>query len=521
MIIAPNRNIVRPPARKPQWLIDHLVKVKGDPAYLPDGRKIVLQDPNGKVLYAAWPKQLWLHECTTPKALLEGERGTGKSHSLRWDCHLPAMAFAGYKYLILRRTMPELRKSHLKSIGAEMRALGGRALGINAGSPEAHYPNGSVGIFGHCETEADIEKYLSAEFHKIVFDEIVTFDWDMVTRISTSCRVPEGSGLIAMVRGGTNPMGTSADEVYRHFIGRDITFEEDEEYDPADWTSLHMTMDDNPSLDKVQYLKQFAGVPDAYKKAWLRGEWGVEGAYFTVNPENLVTEPEVIDAWATGGGYKRGDDMQPFTRLLHWVHVYRLFDYGWHDPSVCLWVAVLPSGREIVFREHTWNECTIQQIAKEMKALSDGMRVVTTICDETLGKGEKEMGHCLADEMELMGIGCTKGVNDRTAGPRAVQLGLSTLLEDGRPKTQILVDEVNQTGCTMLVKTLRAMRVDKKRPGRMADHKMDHMPVCLGYFRQAGVGPSHAPVQETRYGHLLHAMRRDRVLGQDGVRKHY
>jgi hypothetical protein len=35
------------------------------------------------------------------------------------------MACPGLDYLIVRRTMPELRKSHLKFIEAEMRRLGG------------------------------------------------------------------------------------------------------------------------------------------------------------------------------------------------------------------------------------------------------------------------------------------------------------------------------------------------------------------------------------------------------------
>lgn len=503
----------------PAWLVEHRARVAGDPRFLPDGRQIVLQNPQGKVLYAAWPKQVSLHECLTPNFILEGERGTGKSHSLRWDCHIKSMTYPGYKYLILRRTMPELRKSHLKFIEREMDSLGGRALGVRTGNPECYYKNGSVGIFGHCETEADVEKYLSAEFYEIVFDEIVTFPWEWLTRISTSCRVPEGSGLTAMVRGGTNPLGVSAEEVYRYFISRDISPEEDEEYHADEWGSLHMTMDDNPSLDKAQYLKRFAGLAEAYKKAWLRGEWGVEGAYFNITPSMLTAEHELVDAYQPGGGYTAGMALTEFTRLP-WIHVYRLFDYGWHDPSACLWVAVLPNGREVVFHEKLWVETPIKEIVADMKRESDGMRIITTICDPTLWDGEKEMGHCIADEMESMGISCTKGVNDRTSGPRAVQEGLNTLLTDGKPKTMIYVDELKGIGCTTLVKSLRAMRVDKKRPGRMADHKMDHLPVCLGYLRQAGVGPSFAPVFENRYGHILKSLQHGgrRVLGNDGVR---
>lgn len=511
-------------APKPAWLVEHLQRTQGDPRFLPDGRQIILRNRAGKVLYAAWPKQVALHECTIPNFLLEGERGTGKSHSLRWDCHLSAMAYPGYKYLILRRTMPELRKSHLKWIEREMDSLEGRALGVRTGNPECYYKNGSVGIFGHCETEADIEKYLSAEFYKIVFDEIVTFEWEMVTRISTSCRVAgqaEEDGVEACVRGGTNPLGVSAEDVYRYFIGKNITPEEDAEYIPHEWGSLHMTMDDNPSLNRAKYLKRFAGLAEAYKKAWLRGEWGVDGAYFTITPDMLTTELEAVDAYQPGASYKLGDLRLPFTRFP-WIHVYRLFDYGWHDPSVCLWVGVLPNGREIAFQEQMWVETPIKEIVADMKKSSDNMRIITTICDPTLWDGEKEMGHCMADEMEALGVACTKGVNDRTAGPRAVQEGLNTRLPDGKPKTMIYVDEAAGTGCVNLVKALRAMRVDKKKPGRMADHKMDHLPVCLGYFRQAGVGPSQPPVIETRYGHLLNNLRGSgrKILGSDGVRHH-
>ena len=144
-------------------------------------------DGKSKVIYAAWPKQIFLHSVTTPNFLLEGERGTGKSTCLRWDCHLKALAYPGYKYLILRRTMGELRKSHLTPdlLPTEIELLGGRSLGMRTGHAEAIYLNVSFGLFGHCETEADIDKYLSTQFYQIVFDEIVTFPWDWLTRIAT------------------------------------------------------------------------------------------------------------------------------------------------------------------------------------------------------------------------------------------------------------------------------------------------------------------------------------------------
>jgi hypothetical protein len=459
-------------------------------------------DGSKEVLYAPHPKQREFHTVTTPNFILEGERGTGKSTVLRWDCHLKALAYPGYKYLILRRTMPELRKSHLLFLPSEMDKLGGVFLKTHS---QAEYANGSVGLFGHCETEADIEKYLSAEFYQIVFDEIVTFDWDMVTKIGVACRVPTGSGLTAMVRGGTNPLGVSAEEVYRYFIGRDITIEEDPDYVKDEWGALHMEMTDNPSLDKAQYVKRFAGLPEAYRKAWLHGEWGVEGAYFSIEPKHLITElPEVVGP--------RGQTAEMLS--WPWINVYRLLDYGWHDPTVCLWVAVLPNGQEIAFKEESWVHTSAQKVAADIARLSEGLRVVGTLADSTMWSGEREMGHSLADEFEYAGIPLTKAKNDRVAAGLAIQTHLnSTVTKGADPKLLIY-----EPGCPVLVRALRSMRVDKKHPGRIADHKMDHLPICLGYFCMSGVGPSYAPNESSLPRWMRPKPGQTRNLGYEGVR---
>lgn len=474
----------------------------------PAADAIVLTNPDGstEVLYEPTDLGRRAHACTTPNFLLEGERGTGKSTILRWDCHLKALAYPGYKYLILRRTMPELRKSHLLFLSSEMRKLGGFYHKTNV---ETHYANGSVGLFGHCETEQDIERYLSAEFYQIVFDEIVTFPWDWVTRIAASCRVPRGSGLMAFVRGGTNPLGVSADEVYRYFIARDIGPDEDPEYAKDEWGSIHTVMDDNPHLDKDQYLKRFQGLPEAYRKAWLLGEWGVEGAYFSLRPEH---ETRVLPEL-------QGPDGQ-FRSMLAWpwLHVYRVVDFGWHDPTVCLWVAVLPNGRYIPFKEKLWVQTPVQTIARDILRESDGMRVVGTLADPTLWAGEREMGHSLADEFERAGISLTKAKNDRTAAGFAIQEHLNRPLKDGHPQLIVYDPQRQGIGCPTLLKTLRAMRVDKKHPGRIADHKQDHLPICLGYFCMAAPAPTIIPTV-SRIPQWMQPKTGTRfVLGSEGVR---
>lgn len=447
------------------------------------------------------------HESTLPKMIMEGRRGTGKSHTMRWDFHIRAMGYAGFKYLMLRRTMPELRKSHLQFVETDMDKMGGRALGVRSGNVEMHYPNGSRGLFGHCETEADVLKYLSAQFDAICFDEITTFDWDMVTRISTSCRVIEGSGLIAIIRGGTNPIGISADEVHHYFIAKDITREEDAKYDPADWGSLHIERTDSAHIDYDQYDKQFVGLSKAYQDAWLDGKWGVEGAYFDIDPSRhlLNRMPDI----------QGSEGMPPRMALFWpWLNIYCVFDYGFHDPAVCVWIAVMPNGRYIPFKEMSWVRKTAQQIIPELIAASEGMKVITTIADPTLWDGEKEMGTCMAHLFENAGINMTKGVNDRTAAGFAIQELLNTNLPDGEPTLQIMEKE-----CSTLVKTLGSMRIDKKHPGRIADSKVDHMPIALGYLAQARPPATRIPaiVHERPWMGSTDGQRK--VLGAGNVRR--
>jgi hypothetical protein len=468
------------------------------------------------------------HASTLPNLLMEGRRGTGKSHCARYDFHMRALSDPGYTYLILRRTMPELRKTHLLYVPSEMESFNDEdGQGGNVylrGTFTAQYGNGSVGLFGHCETEADIEKYLGGQFCAIFFDEITTFPWEWVTKISSSARVEEGSHRIAIVRGGTNPIGVSAEEVHRYFIEKDVIPEEDPDYNPNDWGNIHLEREDNPYLDFEQYDRRFAGLPAAYRKAWVDGQWGVEGAYFSVGPQHLVSPP-LFESFDKKTGQRTinvyGQPIGPRNVLdnLQWLHVYRVIDWGWHDPTVCLWVAVTPAGRLIPFREMTWLRTPVDEVANDIKAASAGMsHIVTTFADPTLWDGQKEMGHCLADEFEDRGIALTKAKNDRTAAGLAIQEYLTTKLADGKPKLQMYVDEGDKSiGVPTLNRTLRAMRVDKKKPGRIADHRADHFPICLGYVCMAGVGPSPEPSQAVQRRWMVDRTANRGIIGNGAV----
>lgn len=233
------------------------------------------------VLYVPTKKGQEYHQRTEPNVLFYGGRGSAKSTTGRWDAHLRALSHPGYSYVILRRTYPELQRSHLVHINYEMKMLGGT---FHHTDRVATYPNGSKGFFSHCQSEEDVLKLLSAEFALAVFDELTTFDWEMFLKLAASVRVAVGSGLIAMVRGLTNPLGPSAAEVMQYFVSKDIDHEEDPDYNPNDWYAIKANIEDNPHIDRGQYVKRFAGLSLSVRKAWVDGDFSNEDALFDFRP---------------------------------------------------------------------------------------------------------------------------------------------------------------------------------------------------------------------------------------------
>lgn len=471
--------------------------------------------------YVPTAKGLDFHESVCPNELIEGSRGTGKSMIIRNDAHMKAMAYAGYTYLIVRRTMPELKKSHLRFIGIEMKRMGGY---FHRTDNIAYYPNGSQGFFSHCETEDDMMKLLSSEYSAIYFDEISTFTWVMITKIASCARVADDSGLIAIVRGGTNPIGIGAGEVRRYFITKDVSPEEDPDYDPSEYHSIHTTLDDNPHIDKAQYIKRLSMLPEHIKRAWLDGEWIVEGAYFhdyRPSKKVLSADLELLQthvlgetiAWHVSSTYPVVKDKQ--AHLIKWIHIYRALDWGFSpNPCVCLWIAMLPNGRAFVLKERSWKSTPAAQVAKDIIEDSKGMHIVDTYCDPSMFFGsEATDSMSIGDIFEDNGVWLTPSQNDRAAAGFAIHEYLNTILIDGFPKIQIY-----EFGCPMLLRTLPEMRVHKTDPKKIADGADDWV-IALAYFCMSRVGTSREHITSNTPRWMKPKKAKMRRLGTESVRR--
>lgn len=470
-----------------------------------DGISIVNEKGETEILYQPSEKQKLFHQCTVPNALFWGGRGSGKSMALRWEAHARALAHPGFTYVILRRTYPELQKSHLIHVQRELKKLGGT---FNQTDRIATYPNGSKGFFSHCATEDDALNLLSAEFAWMGVDELSTFEWDMFTRLAASVRVPVNSNLTAMVRAATNPLGPSAQKILEYFVDKNVSLDDDPDYNPDDWTSIHANLIDNPHLDQAQYRKRFSGLPSHVRKAWVEGEFVLENALFDLQPS------------IEGKPYHVIHDLD-LPKILKVATVYRAIDAGWFpDPTVVLWIAHL-GNRHIVFNEKIWYKTIAADIAADIKdedARLGVTKIAMTYCDPSMDINTTADIRTVRETYEDNGIPMECSINARDKFATAVHQALAEEAGEGVPRIQFYT--YGPRGCPYLVRSIPQMRYDQKRPQFMADHKDDHAVVALAYYlmshsadpRFQGSSPTGLPkwMRPKKSEHF--------VLGRDNVR---
>jgi phage terminase large subunit len=416
-----------------------------------------LEHADGRVdvLYNPTPRQDAFHLSGAPNALFGGAAGGGKSHCLRWDAYMRCFSQPGYRALLLRRTYPELADTHIERVIVEVAKL--KALGVNVEWSKTEYklrfffPDGEQSVlqFGHCEDDSTVAKYLSTEYDAIYFDEASTFEERHYLWISSRARGTK-PGVQAIVRCGSNPGGTGALWLKRRYIDKDITFEEDEAYDPADYEFVPSKLTDNPYLGD-DYRKRLLALPSAaLRRAYLYGEWDVfEGQEFA---EWRAAE-HIVDELPTING-------KPITEVP-WIEVFRAVDWGYTDNGVCGWYACLPDGRLLKFKEYVFKTTIAKLVAKNIKELSKGMKVRYTVADPSMWMKSGQLGESIAETFAKNGVGCIQADNDRINGWQRLHHFLSE--RGGHENLPLL--QFYRAGCPYTIRTLPIMVSDGRKPG--------------------------------------------------------
>ncbi len=261
--------------------------------------------------------------------------------------------FDGLQCYLFRRISEDLVKNHIegpKGLRAMLAPWALKGL-VSIVEDEIRFWNGSKIYLCHCKDEKDRFKYLGAEIHLLLIDELTTFT-EVIYRFLRSrvravgLNLPDGyRSRFPRILAGSNPGNVGHHWVKQAFIDAAQPLElrpmSDEEggmvrqYIPA-------RLEHNPSMasDDPNYRARLRGLgAPALVKAMEEGDWNVvAGAFF----DGFSTDLHVI---------------KPFEIPKHWVRL-RAADWGSAKPFSVGWYAVsdgefneFPRGALIKYRE--------------------------------------------------------------------------------------------------------------------------------------------------------------------------
>jgi len=255
---------------------------------------------------------------------------------------LRRLQYARTAGLILRRTYPELYKSHIVKLFEEYPEIQGW---WRAESKELIFPNGSRLFFGSAEHESDMGGFYSAEFADIMADEAQEFSQSELERLSGSNRCTSNSeitpGMLYTFMPGLSETGLppkGLNYLKRVLVDNEQRGEEANQrwafvqafaWDNVEWARKELDKDGVTEdefyswsherrreyfVSRTEFGKVLTALTNQHlREAWLDGKWGVfQGQYFPNFNYERHTKPAseiVLEPW-----YKRwisgdwGDD---------------------------------------------------------------------------------------------------------------------------------------------------------------------------------------------------------------------
>lgn len=446
-------------------------------------------------LYVPSPKQVEFDACPAKYVLYGGAAGPGKSHAARWALYRRALRIPGFEALLLRKTFPELEKTHLRRMAREADLIGGDFI---ESKRIMKFANGSLIECGHMDDDAAVEKYLSTEYDVIVPDEGSTFNPGPLLELSTRAR---SSKPAVLADGGakfwvvSNPGGPSAHVLLDFFIDHQPDFDAypalQAHYTPSEWQYIPGRLDDNPYLDPA-YERQLA-VLSKWRYDQLRhGDWRVfEGQFFSQWEERT----HVVDLEPARDGM--------------W---FRSMDWGRNQPGCVLWWAVLPDHHLYIRRDWKFQGMDEQEVALGVKKIDAELgieRISYTAADPSIfnktGATHKDgqfTGQSIAESLNHYGLKLVKADNDRFNGwgrchalLRADAVGVPWLRThsdcrylnrsiSGAVSDDKDPDDVDTTSDDHALDAKRYGAMSRPHPLRKATAPRKYAPGTMGYERQ-------------------------------------
>lgn len=184
-----------------------------------------------------------------------------------WLAALQYVSIPTYAALILRRTYADLAKPGALMDRSKSYLHGTDAV-WNETKKQWKFPSGATISFGHLENEEAKYDFASAEFQFVAFDELTHFTDTQYTFLFTRLRknvTGPGADIPLRMRSASNPGARGHQWVKKRFV--------DPKTRKRDAIFLPATMDDNPTLNKEEYVESLKDADKMTREQIQHGNW--------------------------------------------------------------------------------------------------------------------------------------------------------------------------------------------------------------------------------------------------------
>lgn len=445
-------------------------------------------------------------ETEATEVLYGGAAGGGKSYLLRAAAIAWCVAIPGLQVYLFRRTFPDLFKNHMEGPAGFPALL---ADWVNNGFAAINYSNNHIDIdrsrihLCHCQYDKDVYKYLGAEVHVLLMDELTLFTEPQYSFLRSRVRlagldVPEDlRGRFPRIMAASNPGGIGHNWVKQAFVDAAAPLET--------WRApkgeggmlrqfIPALLEDNPTLmeSDPEYENRLEGLgrPELVR-AMRTGDW------------NIVAGGLLDDVYASAV-----HELEPFDVPTSW-RIDRAMDWGSGRPfSVGWWAesdgtpAKMRDGRERTFPRGTlfrigewygWNgranegcRMVASEVARGIlereKAMGIAGRVKPGPADNSIF--DVQEGDSINDTMARGGVRwerSDKSPGSRKTGAEEIRKRLKACWmvgEDGRVVARVPMEEPGLftfTTCRHFIRTVPVIPRDDRKVDDADTKAEDHV----------------------------------------------
>jgi phage terminase large subunit-like protein len=223
------------------------------------------------------PKQaLFLLHDDVREIMYGGAGGGGKTDALLMGA-LQYVDVPGYAALILMPTYADLCLPKAGISRAREWLTGTRARPVDGGK-EWRFPSGATLTFGYLADEGEEQRYRTAEFQYVAFDELTRFKESAYRFLFSRLRRLAGADVPIRMRSATNPGGKHGAWVKARFVPIDYHRADPEgRFERVWWNGRRLfvpaRLEDNPSLDADDYEESLRELEPLNYAQIRKGDW--------------------------------------------------------------------------------------------------------------------------------------------------------------------------------------------------------------------------------------------------------